>query len=108
MQRTCLLLLILVWLSLSQVYPDEWECGGVTIAGTCKCGDEKFYFRQGKGCCGPDTCSVDSNGDGVCPGGIVCSFFTWNCGDLRIGRGKICKCGSVSLEYHWESASGDN
>ena len=108
MQRTCLLLLILVWLSLSQVYPDEWECGGVTIAGTCKCGDENFYFRQGKGCCGPDTCSVDSNGDGVCPVGIVCnSVDTWNCGDLRIGRGKICKCGSVSLEYHWESASGE-
>ena len=98
MQFAKILLVVLILIRLSS--QGDWGCGGVVIdeAKQCKCGGEVLNGKYNKKlCCGPDTCTVDANGDGVCPDGITCNtsrFGVWNCGDILISDVNTCKCGS--------------
>ena len=99
---TCWFLLLF----LTRLCLGDWYCGGVRIADDkqCKCGsdvltNEDKYKRQ---CCGPDTCSIDDNGDAICPDGVTCNTSEdrpWNCGNIKIAQEKTCQCGSSSLNY---------
>ena len=86
------------------------RCGGAFIDDDkqCKCGSDVLtkgkdqYKRQ---CCGPDTCSIDDDGDATCPDGVSCNtskFSLWNCGNIMIAEEKTCQCGSTSspLDYY--------
>ena len=103
--------ILLIFPALLRLSQGGWYCGGVVIDDDkkCKCGTEILtsinQFREdilhGQ-CCGPDTCSIDENGDGICVDGISCNTrwpFPWNCGNIMIAKEKVCQCGSVSLEY---------
>ena len=99
--------LLLVVLPLIRLY-QCWFCGGVRIEDgkECKCGSEVLTWKYGiyngeqkTACCGPDTCTIDTNGDGICTDGIPCNtsrWDPWNCGDVIIAQEKTCQCGSSS------------
>ena len=74
MQKTCLLVFLMFKLTLSVDYSDYWFCGGVLLTGgaKCKCANETMTLTDymWRGCCGPDTCFIDQNGDGVCHDGV--------------------------------------
>ena len=58
----------------------------------CSCGSEvltkeKDYNKRT--CCGLDTCTIDKNGDVICPDGRTCNTNNdrpWNCGDVIIAQ----------------------
>jgi len=119
MWKTCLLVISLTRLSLS-----EWFCGGVLLSGSkkCKCANETLTLYKDdmwRGCCGPDTCFIDHNGDGVCPDGVPCDtddfyedkdflYSIWRCGDILIQMGQTCQCGSTLLEFWKDNWSTGN
>ena len=95
------IVLVLSLLKESHCY---WHCGGVKIDDDkqCKCHSEvltKWNDYQKRQCCGSDTCYTDSNGDAICPDGIICNTrknLQWVCGDIIIAQEKTCQCGSLS------------
>ena len=94
-----MIVLVLSLLKESHCY---WHCGGVKIDDDkqCKCHSEvltKWNDYQKRQCCGSDTCYTDSNGDAICPDGIICNTrknLQWVCGDIIIAQEKTCQCGS--------------
>ena len=110
MLKTCWFLLMFLTRQSSNVpHQTVWTCGGVRIAddNQCKCGSDVWtmedHMRQQ--CCGPDTCSIDDNGDATCPDGVTCNTSSksrpWNCGNIMIAQEKTCQCGSSSPPLDW-------
>ena len=108
MYVTGILLVSLSFISIS--WQDFWRCGGVSIDldKQCRCGSEVLTYRypyiNRRQCCGPDTCTIDDNGDAFCPAGIIFNIRNgrsnlWNCGDVILTQDKSCQCGSSSLDY---------
>ena len=110
MHKTCwFLLLFLTRQSLG------WYCGGAWIDNgkQCRCGSDVLTWEDDhkrRQCCGPDTCSIDDNGDATCPDGVTCNTSKsqpWNCGNIMIAREKTCQCSSSSLNYDQYNFPGD-